>query len=701
MRIQLLLMSARRSARMGVEMKKAAETVVILCMIALLLCVFPVSLVRKNKNIDPAMNGSIVVTDFQVWDLKQTFVAQTDFLEEIAFDVVLLEWGGANASTEENLLIRLRDEKTQKILVEKRMSIQDIQDGAYTYVQIKKWVRKGRLYSISVMAEGPEGFAAVYITEDAEASLGSPILCFEGEPVEGQAMIRYVYGFPLNIKNVLCLWAFILTVGLSVLEILTNRKLLADKAIVRKFNELLNKFQIPILLLEFGIILFLVIRICRNQAVDWDEAYTWKMVTKNNIPNMLKATAADVHPPLYYLIVKAAMSIFGETIFVAKMASVAGMAATSLIGITLIRKHWGAKAAILFLLVAGLGTQMIYFNVNVRMYSWMSFFVLAAGLTAYEIMLSGKVKWWICFTVASLGGIYTQYFAVVPLAFLYLFLLIWFAIRDRRQIKKWVVCCLATVVGYLPWLTIVVNTLVRDTASTVDERVEFDLAALCEWAFKSNIKFTEYMPAVLFVLSAVVLWLERKKYGNTEKIFIAFSGLLFLLSYVACMLIASQIHHFWHNRYMVDVLLFVWLFIIIVISRRGTVVWGTAVVWLGISVLSSYTIMQAQEMNTVPWTQHAEQVLAQVQDEKKVVYNYSTFDTFYGYWLPNAEFVWYENIDLNELGNEFYMIAWGSGDFPREMYEDGTLKKEVMGQMRFEEGVAGVELWKMSVKNTK
>ena len=50
------------------------------------------------------------------------------------------------------------------------------------------------------------------------------------------------------------------------------------------------------------------------------------------------------------------------------------------------------------------------------------------------------------------------------------------------------------------------------------------------------------------------------------------------------------------------------------------------------------------------------------------------------------------------MGGEVYVIAWGGRDFSRTLYEDGTLKKEILGQMRLEEGVVGVELWKISVR---
>lgn len=163
------------------------------------------------------------------------------------------------------------------------------------------------------------------------------------------------------------------------------------------------------------------------------------------------------------------------------------------------------------------------------------------------------------------------------------------------------------------------------------------------------------------------------------------------------MFLASRMGHFWHNRYLVDTLLFFWLFLFIVLSRRHLVTWFCGMVWLAVYALSSYTVMQATELNTVPWTRHAGEVLEQVQGEGKLVYNYGTFDVLYEYYLPNAEFVWIEDVDLSEWGDTFYVVAWGGLDFPYYLYEEGILEKEILGDMRLEEGVAGVQLWKMSV----
>lgn len=527
------------------------------------------------------------------------------------------------------------------------------------------------------------------------------MLYFGGEPIEGKAIARYVYGFPLNAKNIICLWAFLWMLCFILIGWFGDGRFLCHSGWMRKVEGLLEKWQIPMLVLELVLVLAMIIRICRNEAVHWDEAFTWQITTKNNVMGMLKATAADVHPPLYYLFVMGAMAVFGKNIFVAKMVSVAGAAATGILGITLVRKRWGVKAAIPFILVSGLGTQMIYYNVDVRMYSWTIFFVMAAGLFAYEIVQTGKISWWIAFTIVSLGGVYTQYYAVVPLVLIYIGLLFWIIINDRGQIKKWFFCCLATVIGYLPWLTVVVDTLKRDAGDTKTKEAGQTIGELCRWAFGNNIELSQYMPAVLFVVAVLCVLFEWEKFEKKQQVFLTFSGAAFFGSYGLCIVIDSHTQHFWENRYLVDALLFVWLFLLIVLAGKSLLAWGMGMVWLGIMVLSSYTIVSNVELRTVPWTEQTKQLFAQIQDEEKIVYNFITFDVIYEYYLPNAEFIWYEDVNFSDMGDEFYMIQspWGYG-FSEEFYEEGILEKEFLGEFRMEEAVQGT-LWKIKYNETE
>lgn len=540
-------------------------------------------------------------------------------------------------------------------------------------------------------------FYALYTEDEEDCALGSQDLFFEDNLVEGQAVTRYVYGYLLNWKNVICLWAFIWMIGLIILELLTGRRILEENGLLKKLEAFLTRWQIPILLFELAVILVLIVRICRNEAVHWDEAFTWQLVTKNNLLEMIRATAADVHPPLYYMLVMGAMKIFGENIFVAKMVSVSGALATGVLGITLVRKRWGVKTAIPFLMASGLGTQMICYNVDVRMYSWMIFFVLAAGLFVYEIMLSGKTRWWIAFTLAALGGVYTQYFSVVPLAFMYLFLGAWILRTERPQIKKWLLCCIATVVGYLPWLAVVIDTLQRDSEGQKQDAEAVSFQQLCEWAFQNNIELSEYMPFIMLVAVTVCFVIGYRRYSSKERAYTVFVGVMPFLSLGVCRFLNTNVmHHFWTNRYLVDLLLFIWLFMFILLAGRSLLVWGIGMIWLGILMLSSYTVMQATEFNTIPWIQEARKLMQPLENEEKVVYTMVTFDVLYQYYLPNADFIWYEDVDFQEMGDEFYVISWGANDFNSSLYQSGFLSREFLGKMRLEQGITA-DIWKIII----
>lgn len=672
------------------------EIIVIVCCILLSACIFPICLVRRSENVDPALHGVEYGLTDEGNSISQTFIAQTSYLEAIVFDIAF----GGGKHMDGELRFSVMEDRTGKIVAEQMIPISDVNDGAFSEVPVGIRLKKGWQYTYKIeTAEESDVKLQVYYTTMAEhATPGNVTLYLEENPVEGQSVTRYVYSFPLNYKNVICIWMFIWIMGLLVLECMSKKPIFGNCRILERFERLLNRFQIPILFAELLVVIIMLVRISRNEAVHWDEAYTWRMVTKNTVAEMLAATAADVHPPFYYLLLKAAMTLFGKNMLVAKTVSIAGTVATGILGLTLVRKNWGVKAAIPFVMVTALAPQLVYYSLDLRMYSWLCFFVMAAALFAYEIIQSRKLRWWAAFTLVSLGGVYTQYFAVVPLFVIYLYLLIYLLLNDRKEIKKFLLCCSATVIGYLPWLGVVVETLNRDAADGKGEEFVLQWQDILEWAFGSNITFSEYMPALFFLMAIACLLKDRKKYSKKEMSFIVTVGVMFFASLCLCVVLSSKMNHFWNNRYLVDALLFVWLFMIIVLARKNLIIWGLSMCWLGILMLSSYTVMQATELGTIPWIQNTKQLFSQVQEEEKIVYSFPTFDVLYEYYVPNAEFVWYEEVDFATWDqDEFYMLDWGGSDFPWYLYEQGILRKEVIGSMRLEEGIYS-ELWKITIQ---
>lgn len=197
-----------------------------------------------------------------------------------------------------------------------------------------------------------------------------------------------------------------------------------------------------------------------NNNVWMDEAFTASLVHDSFI-GVIKASMADTLPPLYNIILWATTSVFGYTVPVMKITSVLPMILTLLLGATVVRRRFGVRTALLFMIYITLMPLFMYYGVEIRMYSLGYFAATGAGLYAYEIVCENTRSNWIKFTLFSVLAGYSHHFAFVTAAFAYLYLLIYFIFIKKSGIKDWLKCLLATFILYLPCLIVTINQIQR------------------------------------------------------------------------------------------------------------------------------------------------------------------------------------------------------------------------------------------------
>jgi hypothetical protein len=210
----------------------------------------------------------------------------------------------------------------------------------------------------------------------------------------------------------------------------------------------------------YTVILFLMnfVRIFDNDF--WgDEAFTIRLA-KMSVPDMLRATAQDVHPPLFYLFEIAAYRLFGEHGWVFHLVPLVPYAIGLFFIMTVIWKRFGKSAAILMVTFTSLLSTAVTYNVEARMYSWAALFMLIAYYGLYLILVEGKRESYVVFVAASLGAAYSHYYAMMSVAFFYLALLV-LVIFKKMELRKMMLTYAATVIGYAPWLVTMVTTFKR------------------------------------------------------------------------------------------------------------------------------------------------------------------------------------------------------------------------------------------------
>lgn len=210
-----------------------------------------------------------------------------------------------------------------------------------------------------------------------------------------------------------------------------------------------SKALIYICLLIFGVSLFIYLDI-KNTSLLYDDVYSIFMA-KASYTDIINITASDVHPPLYYWCLKFFSSLFGESLFYFRIFSTLGIIAVLLLGCFPIRRLFGDKTAITFMLLIIIFPVTQYLATEIRMYSWTMFFVLACALSAYQAFEKGGRMCWGVFLVTGLCAAYFHNYGLLSVFGIYILFFI-ILIRAKKKLTYLILCGVLFSIAYLPWL---------------------------------------------------------------------------------------------------------------------------------------------------------------------------------------------------------------------------------------------------------
>jgi uncharacterized membrane protein len=194
-----------------------------------------------------------------------------------------------------------------------------------------------------------------------------------------------------------------------------------------------------------------------------DEAYSVALAHMSII-DMVKATASDVHPPLYYFLLHYWVMAFGDSEIVVRLLSVVfGIAAIVMIyelGRLLFNREVGLVGA----LVLALSVFQIFYSQDARMYSLL---VLLSLLSLYFFVLylqrpSRLIL--VAYVLVTVLLLYTDVYGLFVVIVENVYLLGLFAIspaaRRFLRIKEWIVLQSAIFVLFAPWIVIILRQII-------------------------------------------------------------------------------------------------------------------------------------------------------------------------------------------------------------------------------------------------
>ncbi|NCQ53999.1 hypothetical protein COV88_02605 [Candidatus Saccharibacteria bacterium CG11_big_fil_rev_8_21_14_0_20_41_19] len=283
------------------------------------------------------------------------------------------------------------------------------------------------------------------------------------------------------------------------------------------------------LFIAAGLAVFLIITLwtITKSSIWFDEAFGAYLI-RFNFWDIAIYTAADVHPPLYYWLLKLWSICFGNTELALRSMSVLFGGVSIVFGYLLTHRLFNKKAARISLIFMVLAPMFVRYSQEMRMYTLVTAIALAATyVLTYAINTKKKMPWIIYGVLVGLG-MWAHYFSAI----VWIAHWVWRADAVRRIAKKgkfiktlfskqWIMAHVIAIGLFIPWLPFFAKQMFTVQAFgfwipsvTPDTLVNF-MSNVVYYQDSGNI--TGWLATVFLVVFIAVIVLAIRVYKNQNE----------------------------------------------------------------------------------------------------------------------------------------------------------------------------------------
>lgn len=394
----------------------------------------------------------------------------------------------------------------------------------------------------------------------------------------------------------------------------------------------------------------LYITLVFNYNISTDEAFTMQLIEENSYMGVILGTAEDVHPPLYYLLIKPIFDLTGGSLWVQKFITIIPQVATMVLIATVFRKRFGDVASFMTLLYFTCIPSTMEFTVQVRMYTISLLFVTMCAIYAYEAYMDDQKSSWILLTIGALGAAYCQYFSFVSIIIVVGFLFLAIVFTKRELLKRWFIAAVVMIVGYLPWMPFFVSQVTRVREDYWIEPITFEVFwGYFEWTFDLEIIPGIYWAVLGFtIMGGVVLLIQLV----TEKEQADKIGLIAMLvptfTCLSGVIISMTKSPIYSDRYIFSALMLLAIFFGISYRKvDGKILTALTLFFLFVGAVQ-YKENIDLEYNSSKVPQTLEFFEQNLEEDDVIIYNLKPFGFIYERYFDAEQLVYIEDFDFSD-----------------------------------------------------
>ncbi|MBP5311130.1 MAG: hypothetical protein J6Z05_11085 [Lachnospiraceae bacterium] len=404
------------------------------------------------------------------------------------------------------------------------------------------------------------------------------------------------------------------------------------------------------------LIVFMILGMIKSSDIWYDEVFSVRFA-QLRMDELIEMASRDVHPPLYYIYLKICMKFFGffglDVIQASKVASCIPVITLLIFAIIRGKKRLNGTATTLFaFLIVTLPCLSSYY-VEIRMYSLALMFITFEYAAMTDILESKekKTSQFIVMFFMALAAAYTQYFAGIAAATVYIVLLAGILVTKKEKSYLYTVIGMAvsSIVLYLPWLPVFLKQLREVSGSYwIQPMTLRSLPGCLKFMFMPQIINTKAAYALAGLMIALcfisyILFFTKKPDKKDVILVIGgpFAALLIVLVGYVFSLMGSPIFTY---RYLIPVMGIICLNISRVIAdRKSNAAMYFIIFFCVILGYVSFDGFYNEEIKKGNAWKEAQIRLSEIEPKSAVITNFDHVMTICAYYLKDDDIYLYED----------------------------------------------------------